>query len=211
MTTRLPTGIGVLDQRLDGGIPPGSIVALCAPPASQADLLLSEFMRPRETLYLTLDRTEAAVSEGLRRAPIDTGDPDDPDVRYVAEENRIDHATELVGDLPERSTLIVDPHSVLERGDSTRFHEFMTRLRRHLVDTGSLAILHCLDGRSVPERRDTTEHIADVVFRLTTATVGATVENRLAVPKFRGGRALAETLKLRLTDRVAVDTSRDIA
>jgi hypothetical protein len=72
-------------------------------------------------------------------------------------------------------------------------------------------VLHCLDGRSIPPLRDTTEHMADVVFRLTTNATGATVENRLAVPKFRGGRALTETLKLRLTDRVEVDTSRDIA
>ena len=208
MATRLPTGIGVLDQRLDGGIPPGSIVALCAPPASQADLLLYEFTEPRETLYLTLDRTELGVSDSLRRTPISTGDPS---VQYVADDHRVDHAIELLEDLPERSTLIVDPHSVIEREEPARFLEFMTQLRLHVIDTGSLAILHCLDGHTVPQRRDTTEHVADVVFRLTTNTVGATVENRLAVPKFRGGRALTDTLKLRLTDRVEVDTSRDIA
>ena len=33
----------------------------------------------------------------------------------------------------------------------------------------------------------------------------------LAVPKFRGGRALEETIKLRLTADVSIDTSRDIA
>ena len=208
MATRLPTGIGVLDQRLDGGIPPGSIVALCAPPASQADLLLYEFMGPRETLYLTLDRTELGVSDSLRRTPIDTGDPS---VQYVADESRVDHAIELLEELPERSTLIVDPHSVIEREEPDRFLEFMTQLRFHVINTGSLAVLHCLDGHTVPTLRDTTEHVADVLFRLTTNTVGATVENRLAVPKFRGGRALTDTLKLRLTDSVEVDTSRDIA
>lgn len=208
MPTRLPTGIDVLDQRLDGGIPAGSIVALCAPPASQAELLLFEFTVPRETLYLTLDRTELAVSDTLRRTSVETGDPT---VQYVAEGRRIDHAVELFRDLPERSTLVVDPHTVIENEDHSRFVEFMTQLRLHVIDTGSLAVLHCLDGQEIPARRDTTEHMADVVFRLTTNLAGATVENRLAIPKFRGGRALAETLKLRLTDSVEVDTSRDIA
>lgn len=208
MPTRLPTGIDVLDQRLDGGIPAGSIVALCAPPASGAELLLYEFTVPRETLYLTLDRTELAVSESLRRTSVETGDPT---VQYVAEGRRIDHAIELLRDLTERSTLVVDPHTVIENDDHSRFVEFMTQLRLHVSDTGSLAVLHCLDGQEIPALRDTTEHMADVVFRLATNTAGATIENRLAVPKFRGGRALTETLKLRLTDRVEVDTSRDIA
>jgi KaiC/GvpD/RAD55 family RecA-like ATPase len=208
MPTRLPTGIDVLDQRLDSGVPPGSIVALSAPPASQAELLLHAFTVPRETLYLTLDRTELGVSDSLRRTPVETGDPT---VQYVAEDERVDHAIELFRELPERSTLIVDPHTIIEDNERSRFIEFMTQLRLHVIDTESLAVLHCLDGHHVPELRDTTEHMADVVLRLTTNAAGATVENRLAVPKFRGGRALTETLKLRLTDSVEVDTSRDIA
>jgi archaellum biogenesis ATPase FlaH len=208
MPARLPTGIDVLDQRLGGGIPPGSIVALSAPPASQAELLLYEFTAPRETLYLTLDRTELGVADSLRRTAVDTGTPT---VQYVADDDRTDHAIELLGDLPERSTVVVDPHSAIEREDRSEFFEFMTQLRLHVIDTDSLAVLHCLDGITVPPLRDSTEHLADVVFELTTDVAGATVENRLAVPKFRGGRALTETLKLRLTDSVAVDTSRDIA
>jgi hypothetical protein len=53
--------------------------------------------------------------------------------------------------------------------------------------------------------------MSDVVFDLQTAVDGAEVENRLAVPKFRGGRAPDETIKLRLSEQVTVDTSRDIA
>lgn len=207
MPIRLPTGIDVLDQRLNGGIPAGSIAVLSAPPASQAELLLHAFTVPRETLYLTLERTEQAVSEALRRTAVETGTPT---VRSP-EDSRVTNAIELLEALPDRSTLIVDPHTVIEREDRSRFLEFMTRLRAHVSDTESLAVLHCLDGRTVPPLRDTTEHTADVVFRLATDTTGTTVENRLAVPKFRGGRALTETLKLRLTDHVEVDTSRDIA
>lgn len=53
--------------------------------------------------------------------------------------------------------------------------------------------------------------MADVVFDLDTKIDGSEIVNRLAVPKFRGGRALDETIKLRLAERVSVDTSRDIA
>jgi hypothetical protein len=63
----------------------------------------------------------------------------------------------------------------------------------------------------VPENRDMSEHMADVIFDLETTVSGSEIENRLAVPKFRGGRPPEETIKLRLGDRVTVDTSRDIA
>jgi hypothetical protein len=53
--------------------------------------------------------------------------------------------------------------------------------------------------------------MADVIFDLKTTVSGSEIENRLAVPKFRGGRALDETIKLQLTEQVTIDTSRDIA
>lgn len=208
MSNRLQTGISVLDQRLGGGIPAGSIVALCASPASSGELLLYAFTEPRETLYLTLDRPAQGVSASLRRTAVETGDPT---VRNLDGDDRVDRAIESFRELPERSTLIVDPHTVIENEGRSRVLEFMTQLHSHVIETKSLAVLHCLNGNNVPALRETTEHMADVVFRLTMDVTGTTVENRLAVPKFRGGRALTETLKLRLTDTIEVDTSRDIA
>jgi hypothetical protein len=59
--------------------------------------------------------------------------------------------------------------------------------------------------------RDSTEHFADVVFELKTTTQGDEVENKLAIPKFRGGRAPNDIIKLDLMEEVSIDTSRDIA
>ena len=87
----------------------------------------------------------------------------------------------------------------------------MNDLQNHIFNTDSLAILHCLDGRAVPPLRDTTEHFADVIFYLKTDVTGDEVENRLAVPKFRGGRAPSDVIKLDLVEEVSIDTSRDIA
>jgi hypothetical protein len=87
----------------------------------------------------------------------------------------------------------------------------MNDLQNHIFNTDSLAIMHCLDGRSVPPLRDTTEHFADVVFDLQTDATGDEVENQLAIPKFRGGRAPSDIIKLDLVEEVSIDTSRDIA
>jgi hypothetical protein len=59
--------------------------------------------------------------------------------------------------------------------------------------------------------RVVSKHMADVVFDLRTSVEGTEVENKLAVPKFRGGAALQETIKLQLAEDVSIDTSRDIA
>jgi KaiC/GvpD/RAD55 family RecA-like ATPase len=208
MRERLRTGIGALDRELEGGVPAGSIVALAAPPASQAELFLYELTGARGTLYLTLDRTSDTVKETIDAAPTATGDPT---VRDVTGDAPLDNAGKLVAALPESSNLIIDPVDVLERQEPARYRNFLNELQNHIYNTGGLAVLHCLAGRSVPALRDTTEHMADVVFQLETEIKGDRVENRLAVPKFRGGRALSDVIKLDLAETIEIDTSRDIA
>jgi len=209
MASRLETGIEVLDRKLEGGIPAGSIVVLSAQPASQAELFLYELTETRGTLWLSLNRTAEAVTESIATTPTETGDPT---VRHISGEAPLDNAGKLVSALPETSNLIVDPVDVLESQEPpSRFRSFMNDLQNHIFNTNSLAILHSLDGRSVPSLRDTTEHFADVVFHLETDLSNDEVENRLSVPKFRGGRAPLETIKLDLVEEVEVDTTRDIA
>jgi len=209
MASRLETGIEVLDRKLEGGIPAGSIVVLSAQPASQAELFLYELTATRGTLWLSLNRTAEAVTESIATTPTETGDPT---VRHISGEAPLDNAGKLVSALPETSNLIVDPVDVLESQEPpSRFRSFMNDLQNHIFNTNSLAILHTLDGRSVPSLRDTTDHFADVVFHLETDLSNDEVENRLSVPKFRGGRAPLETIKLDLVEEVEVDTTRDIA
>jgi len=209
MVNRLQTGIDVLDRKLGGGLPAGSMVALTARPASQAELFLYELTATRGTLWLSLNRTAEAVTDSIEHTPAETGDPT---VRHISGEAPLDNAGKLVSALPETSNLIVDPLNVLEAQEPpSRFRSFMNDLQNHIFNTDSLAILHCLEGRSVPPLRDTTEHFADVIFRLRTDDTGDEVENRLAIPKFRGGRAPADIIKLDLVEEVSIDTSRDIA
>ena len=209
MANRLHTGIDVLDRKLGGGIPEGSLVALCARPASQAELFLYELTATRGTLYLSLDRTAQSVTASIKQTPANTGDPT---VRHISGEAPLDNAGKLVSALPENSNLIVDPVDVLESQEPpSRFRSFMNDLQNHLVNTGSLGVMHCLSGRTVPPLRDSTEHFADVIFQLDTTTTNDEVENRLAIPKFRGGRAPADIIKLDLVEEVSIDTSRDIA
>jgi len=208
MASRLPTGIDILDRQLDGGIPAGSIVLLSADPASQSELFLYELTAARGTLYLTTVRSDQAVQDALDRVATRTGDPT---VRDVGGDAPLDTANRLIGSLPEGANLIVDVVDVLERTDRARYRGFLNQLQTHMMNTGGLALLHGLKGEDAPANRSMSQHMADVVFDLRTVVRGNEIQNQLAVPKFRGGRALEETIKLRLVDGVTVDTSRDIA
>ncbi|WP_121821492.1 RAD55 family ATPase [Halostella salina] len=208
MAGRLQTGIDVLDRKLNGGVPAGNIIALTASPASQAELLLYELTAARGTLYLTTHRSDQAVQDAIDATNTGTGSPT---VRDVGGSEPLDEANRLIRALPEGANLIIDPVDPLERRERPRYRTFLNELQTHMVNTGSIAILHCLDGQDPPQNRDATEHMADVVFDLETRVEGTDMVNRLAVPKFRGGQALSETIKLELTEEVAIDTSRDIA
>jgi KaiC/GvpD/RAD55 family RecA-like ATPase len=208
MADRLPTGISVLDRQLGGGIPAGSIVTLSADPASQSELFLQELTAARGTLYLTTIRSDQAVRDAYDRATTRTGNPT---IRDVGGDAPLDRANRFIRELPENATLIIDAVDPLEESRSSRYREFLNELQTHMVNTQSIAILHALKGESVPENRDMSEHMADLVFDLRTEITSSEIQNRLAVPKFRGGRALEEPIKLQLSESVTIDTSRDIA
>jgi len=204
----LPTGMDVLDRQLDGGVPEGSVVAFIAPPASQSELLLYELSNARPTLYLTTERTEQAVDDAFERTTAPTGDPR---INYVPGDAPLENASQMFRNVNGEANLIVDPVDVLERTDRNRYVNFLNGLQNHMQNIGGLTVLHCLRGSHLPELRDTTEHMADVIFDLSVTVDGSDVETQLAVPKFRGGRAPTETMKLELAERVQIDTSRDIA
>lgn len=205
---RLPTGISVLDREFSGGLPSGSVVVLKADPASQSELIVERFARVRECRYLTTVRSVDAVESNLR---LDADDDDVTTVSAVGGDDPLDDALAAAAELPDRGTLVVDSVEPLEDADRSAYAAFLNDLRQQVDEADGLVVVHALKGLRDARNRLVTEQIADVVFDLRTTVTGTEIENRLIVPKFRGGAALEEPLKLKLTDAVSVDTSRDIA
>lgn len=205
---RFSTGIGPLDRRLGGGIPAGSVIALTALPTSQSELLLYQLAAQQQTLYLTTRRTAPSIQEAIEHS---FADYERIRVHAVDETYPMDDITGLVDRISSPSVVVIDPIDAVESADTNRLREFYCALRERLAEADSIAVLHCLSGRAIPDGRDVTTYMADIIFQLETKLDGETIENRLAVPKFRGGSALSDTLELELTEQVVVDTSRDIA
>ncbi|MFC4544720.1 RAD55 family ATPase [Halosolutus amylolyticus] len=208
MVGRLETGIDVLDRKLDGGLPPGCIVAYTANADSQSELLLYELTAARGTLYLTTERSDDAVRHAIETSPSEVGSPT---VRHVTSDSPLEEATRLISALPDGANLIIDTMDVLERTDTDEYVAFLNDLKTQMLETNSIAVLHCLKGDAEPDNRARTHHAADAVFDLRTEISGTELENHLTVPKFRGGDQPVEAIKLELVEEVAIDTSRDIA
>lgn len=207
MTDRLATGIPPLDRKLEGGLTPGSLVALKAPPASQSEQFIRDLAAERQTLLVTTRRPRNAVERSLRRRGLQ---PDTVAVREVDRENPTGFILSCARALEERTALVIDPLDPLEDLPERKYVDFLARLQTAIVDRESVAVFHCLEGQTVPGHRSTTEYVSDTVFELSTDVSGDAIENRLVVPKFRAGHPFEEVLKLELRNRVAVDTSRDI-
>jgi DNA repair protein RadA/Sms len=203
----LPTGISVLDREFGGGLPSGSVVVLKADPASQSELIVERFSRPRTCRYLTTVRAADAVEPTLS---LDDDEDRETTVAETDREDPIEDVLAAASDLPDRGTLVIDSIEPLEAVDGARYGSFLTDLRQRVADADGIALIHGFK-RNTGENRRLTEQVADVIFDLRTTVTSAEIVNRLIVPKFRGGAALEEPLKLKLTDSVSIDTSRDIA
>lgn len=208
MTDRLETGVVALDRKLGGGLPTGRVVVLTAPPASQSELLLSRLATGRRTTYLTGERRAAAVRRSLDANGVDI---DDATIYDVGHETPALDAIRYVQASDPGDLFVVDPVDPLEATDRDHYREFLAALSARMETVGTTAVLYGLAGDvDSPARRLTTYH-ADVVLDLETTVEDGTVRNWLTVLKFRGGAAFEESLRLELTERIGVDTSRDIA
>ena len=73
-----------------------------------------------------------------------------------------------------------------------------------------MVLLHAHEVEIDPPERWLTLAKADGTLRLSLKVYPLAVETRLAVTKNPHGAALTEPLKLRFTDTVSIDSSRDI-
>lgn len=199
---RVATGVDGLDRLVDGGFPPGSVVALEADPASQAELLLHDVTGTRGTLYLTTERSDAVVRNALETSPVAVGSPT---IRYLDGDDPLRDATALLEDLPEDTNLVVDTVDALEAADRGAYVDFLNALKQRVVETDGLAVLHCLDDEP-PAQRSRTEHFADAVVRFDSAAEEDGTGHTVEVQKFRAERCPHGREPVEFSEAVPMET-----
>lgn len=206
---RFSTGLTFLDRLLDGGIKAGALVALSAPPGSQSELLIEQFVGSRETLYISTVRPEREIREQVASTAVT-----DPDltVRNPSPEEMLENPGMVTGEIPPESFVVIDTTNGLESVDRREYVQFLNDMKAGLHEADSVGILHCIAGDPPhPPLRDLTLNRADQVWQLQVMTLSRDIKSRLLITKMRNGRAPTEPVDLLMTDRVRVDTSRRIA
>lgn len=206
MSTRLTTGLQILDRCLDGGMPPGSLVALVAPPESQSELLLDAVATAGPALYLTSVRAPEEVTDSMKAA---SRSIDQLTVREYTSDDLRNSVDTLLRGLDERDYVVFDTAERIESLERLARQSVLNYIKGQLRANDAVGLIHCL-GLKKDEDRRFTLHRADQVWTLDLVRTSLAIENRLYVTKFRGGAAMTEPVKLRLTDQVNIDTSRDI-
>lgn len=231
------TGVEELDRELDGGIAPASVVLLQTPPESQGELLLKELALAQETLYLSTTRPPDAVREWIAGDLDSTGvtiehfgsvfqAASPPEVETTnpgpsagqvgassapVEGIALTSLVEAVTAFQDRGCILVDPLNPLEAYTEAAYMGFLDAVRDHLAATESVGMLHAVKAAAEPRCRWLSLQYADSVWDVRVGRDGTDVEFRLAVTKSRSGQVPDKEIKLELTDRVAIDVSRDIA
>lgn len=211
MTQRVSSGVRALDRQLGGGVPSGKLVTLLAEPTSQAELFIEGFISERETVYLSTERAPTTVTTTLHQQKDSQETHTDLTVTQLDRDAPVIDAIDHLERVPDKSVLVIDPIESLECADSGQYRAFISELQATLAQTDSVAVLHALKHDSTPAQRHRTEYMSDLVLDLVVDTSLDSIETQLFVPKFRGGSALTDPIKIELTDSINVDTSRDIA
>ena len=196
-TPRRSTGVEILDRVFDGGIPAGSVVSICASPDSQSHLLVTATAEANPTTYFSTYRPPSAVDA-------------DADVKSLDVSQLAEDPTRLAASVPQDGAVVVDRLNEIESLGTETLGEALNALAAACAERDAVALLHCLGEEERPERSLSLSR-SDLDVHLVRTVTSLSIDHRLVVTKFRGGRAPTEPVKVKLTDHVAVDTSRDIA
>lgn len=229
--TRLPTGVDILDRNLNGGLPLGSLVYFSASPKSTPEVFLYELSTPRKTYYITTHKNSRYITRNMKELEFDIDNIEFVDLHDVYYHKILSTAADRharsvmiykyiddwLDHLKEQNetnfTIIFDTFSfLLELGvdiDSTK--HLLDKIYNIINDGDSICYLMMIKGMHQESLENQLQYWCDVIFDIDLERKGDKIINKLTLPKIRGMDPVTDYIKFKVTDRISIDTSRDIA
>lgn len=232
-TDRVSSGNEILDRKLGGGVRPGSLLAIRAPPASQSEALLYTLMERYPTLFISSIRRESAVRHDIDRI---LGPEADVEVASIVSEANLDaelvkeitggqsltsglsspsttleETYELIQSVDSQTNVVLDSVTPLERSaEGKKYQTVLNELKATVSDASGVGVLHCIETDDKPALRERTLAIADIIWTVEPIVKSNEQKYQLEVLKNRGGDIVQKPIEVTLNRSVSIDDTRNI-
>ncbi|AAB90086.1 RAD55 family ATPase [Archaeoglobus fulgidus] len=231
-TSDVPTGIVLLDRRLDGGLPAGSFVCVYANPLAMPEAFLYQFATVLKTYYFTTSRPAKFVKQDMEKLRLDTSFVTFVDVyeqyylneygQFIVEDRYrdkeiFDYVDDRLSRIAEEESgeynVIIDSLSFfLNLNTDWGLKDWLiNKLYTLAKEKGVVVYCHLIKNLHPVDVVNKVLDISDVVFDIEVERVGERLVSKFAVPKLRGKRPVTEYFRFYVEEGIQVDTSRDIA
>lgn len=226
-----PTGITLLDKRLDGGLPAGSFVCLYADPIAMPEAFLYQFATAIRSIYITTNRPGKYVAKDMEMMRFSVNKVIFIDVftqyylneygQFVIEDKYrdkeifdfiADKFAALNGENGEFIIVVDNLSFFLNLNVEWGLKEWLiNRLYSIAKEKRSVVYVYLLKNLQPPNIVNRILDLSDVVINVEAERVGERIVTKFALPKIRGKRPIAEFFRFIVDEGVQIDTSRDIA
>lgn len=224
-----PTGIALLDKRLDGGLPAGSFVCLYADPIAVPEAFLYQFATVSKSYYLNTNRPAKFIVRDMQAMKLDVKNVNFIDVftqyylnefgQFVVEDRYRDK---------EIFDFVADTLNTIANDDAIVIVDSISFFLNLNVEWGLKDwLLNKLYARSKEAEAPVYVYLvknlhpisvvykvldlSDVVIDVESERVGERIISKFALPKIRGRKPINEYFRFVVEEGVQIDTSRDIA
>lgn len=195
------------------------------------EVFLFELTTPRKTFYITTHKNPRYLKRNMRE--LDFKSPgiefidlhteyyhkilrDNPDQQWASKkliQFLNDWLDSLKNTEEKNFTIIFDSFSFLmELGiESDVLKPLLDKIYDIINDSNSICYLMMIKGVHNESEENRIQYWCDVIFDIDLERKGDKIINKLTLPKIRGMNPITDYIKFKVTDRITIDTSRDIA
>lgn len=224
----LTTGLPTLDNELEGGLFPGTLVYIMADSMTMAEIFLYQFIQQRNSYYINTERRMQYIKTNLTRYGYD-----ESKVKFIdVHEKYCEISSKLVvgGEIKDHMILdfLVKQMKQIEDKeinliiDTITFFQFLDIKRnklRELIDviydvtkkTEGLGFLYGIKGEKRTIIENEIINICDAVFDISVTKKTDKTINEVTIPKARDRPIHGNVLKFKIEGGIIMDTSREIA